>query len=95
MLAQYLVLLGATGLRKSKKKCQVCQFLVSQVNKEKTFHVHLLLENFYIISKNTFYNKASGSALFLIFKQIQSSCFYKIVLIKEKSVQATVHELPT
>ena len=34
-------------------------------------------------SKNTCYDKASGSVFFLIFDQISGSCFYKIVLIKE------------
>ena len=34
-------------------------------------------------SKNTFYDKASGSALFLIFDQVSGSCCYTIVLIKK------------
>ena len=37
-----------------------------QGNKEMTFHVHLLVDSFCIIFQNTFYDKASGSALLLI-----------------------------
>ena len=38
-----------------------------QVNKEMTFHVHVLVESFCIVFQNRFCDKASGSALFLIF----------------------------
>ena len=37
-------------------------------------------------SKNTFYDKASGSALSLIFDQISGFCSYKITLIKNNAV---------
>ena len=38
-----------------------------QANKERTFHVHLLVKSFCIVFQITFYDEASGSALFLIF----------------------------
>ena len=54
-----------------------------QLNNEKTFHVHLLVESSTSFCRNTFYNKASGSALFLIFHQISGSCSSKVVLMKK------------
>jgi len=65
MLAQYLVSLGPTNLRKSKTK-NVIVINSPQVNKERIFHVHLLMDSFVSCTKNTFHDKASGSALFLI-----------------------------
>ena len=62
MFAQYVVSLVATNLRKVKKK-SVKAVNSLQVNKERTFHVHSLVKSF---CKNTLYDKASGSALFLI-----------------------------
>ena len=66
MLAQYLVLLGAISSRKSKKK-SVKAVNCPQIKKERTFHVHSLVQASASFSKNTFYCKASGSALFLIY----------------------------
>ena len=37
-----------------------------QVKKEKICHIHLLVESDCTVLQNTFYDKASGSALFLI-----------------------------
>ena len=65
MLAQYLVSLEATNLQKSKTE-SVKAVNSPQVSKEGTFHVHLLMESFCIVSKNTFYRKASGLVLLLI-----------------------------
>ena len=65
MLAQYLVSIGVTNLQTSKKKSAMA-VNTSQVNKKSAFHANLLVESFWIVSKNTFYDKASGSALLLI-----------------------------
>ena len=48
MLAQYLVLLGATNSQKSKSKSGM-RVNSPQVNKKRTIHFHLLIESF---SKN-------------------------------------------
>ena len=64
MLVQYPVSLEATNLQKSKKK-SVKGISSPQVNMERTVHVHLLVESFYIIFRNSFVDIALGSALFL------------------------------
>ena len=64
-----------------------------QVNKERTFHISLFRKAFASLIRSIFYNKASDSALFLIysyfilnlfliFHQILGSCSYKINLLK-------------
>ena len=37
-----------------------------KTDKEKTLHVHMLVETLCILRKNTFYNCSSASGLFLI-----------------------------
>ena len=56
---------GTTDLQKWKTK-SLNAVNSPQVNKERAFHVHLLVESFCIFPRNTFYDKASGSALILI-----------------------------
>ena len=65
MLAQYLALLGANYLRKSTQRNDKA-LDSSQVNKERTFHIYLLVGSFYIVFQKYTYDKASGSASFLI-----------------------------
>ena len=62
MLAQYLVSLRAANLRKLRTK-SVMAVNSPQVNKQRTFHIRWwkLSTSF---SKNTFYDKASGSDFF-------------------------------
>ena len=55
-----------------------------QANKERTLHVHMLLESLCILCKNAFLNCSSASGLFLIFDQISGSCSYKVVVIKKE-----------
>ena len=57
-----------------------------QANKERAFHVHMLVENVCILRENQVYNCSSASGLFLIFRQILGSCSYNIVLVNKKSV---------
>ena len=87
MLAQYLALQSATNLRKSMKRSAKAVDS-PHVNKERSFHVHLSAESFCIVFQKycIFYDKASGSALFLIFDQISGSCFNNIVLLKKSVI---------
>ena len=89
MLAQYLVSLGAANLRKSKSK--IFKAVNSpQVNKERTFHVHLLLESFCIVIQKYILQQGFSLSLvlnlFLIFHQISRSSSYKIVLIEKECI---------
>ena len=85
MLAQYLVSLGAISSLKSNRK-SVKAVTSLQIKKERTFHVHLLVECFcvafqkYILRQG--FKFSFALPLLLIFHQISGSCFYKIVLIK-------------
>ena len=82
MLAEYLALQRATNPYKSKRKSDEA-VNSSYVNKERTFHVQILVESSCIIAQKKFYDSASASALFLIFYQTSGSCSYNIVLIKK------------
>ena len=62
MFSQYLVLLEATNLRKSRENVKAVHS--PQVNKAMMSLVHLLVSA--LFSKNAFYEKASVSALFLL-----------------------------
>ena len=84
MLAQYLVSQGATNLRKSRTK-NVMTVNILQVNKERTFQIHLLVEASSSFSNNTFYDKASGLALFLICSYF-STKFQARVLTKKSVI---------
>ena len=66
MFAQYLALQRATNLRKSMKE-NVKAIDSPQVNKERTLMSICQWKASASFSKNTFYDKASGLALFLIF----------------------------
>ena len=52
MLAQYLVLLGVNNSQKSKRSDKSVNS--SQVNKERTSHVHMLVKNFCIVVQKYF-----------------------------------------
>ena len=65
ILAQYLDSLGGTIWRKSKTN-SVKAVGSPKVSEKWTLSVHILEENLFIVSKNTSYDEASGSALFLI-----------------------------
>ena len=86
MSAQYLVLLGATNLRKSKKKSTEC-VNSPQVNKERKLHAHLLVESFCIVFQKYIlrqrFRVSVVPKLFLIFHQISGLCSYKMVPIKK------------
>ena len=84
-----LVSQGATNLRKSKTR-SVKAVNSPQVNKERTFRVHLLVESFcisiqkYILQQG--FRLSRVLKMFLTFHHISSSCCYKIVLIKEEGI---------
>ena len=87
MLAQYLVLLGAISLQKSMKK-SIKAVSSPQIEKERTFHVHLLMESFYVIFKKYVLGQGFSLSfvlnLFLIFHQISGSCSYRMVLLEKR-----------
>ena len=87
MLAQYLDLLGATSLRRSEKK-SFKAVNSPQVNKERSFHVHLLVESFSIISQKYFLRQGFSLNLvlnlLLILQQMSGSLSYRIVLIDKE-----------
>ena len=68
MLGQYLVLQGATNLRKSMKR-NAKAVDSPQINKEIPFISICQWKASASFSKNTFYDKGSGSAFILIFSQ--------------------------
>ena len=72
-----LALQGATYFWKSKRSDKAVSSL--QANKERAFHVHVLVKSLYSLPKNTFYNIFSVSSLLLILHQISGSFSYKIV----------------
>ena len=87
MLAQYLVSVGATNLLKSKTKSDKAANS-SQVNKERTIHVRLLVENFCIVFQKYVLRQDFRHRLllnlFLIFHQILGWCSYEIVLVRKE-----------
>ena len=87
MLAQYLVSLGATNLQKSKIN-NATAVNSSQVNKERTFHVHLLMESFCIVFQKYILRLGFRLGLvltvFLISHQYSGSRSYKTILIKNE-----------
>ena len=89
MLTQYLVSIGATNLRKSKRRNDEAA-TSPQADKESAFHVHLFVESFCIVFQK--YILLHGFKLslvlngFLIFLQLSGSCSYKFGLIKKKNV---------
>ena len=66
MLPQYLVSLGATNLRKSKTKVPRLSILFKLIKKGPFMSIYWWKAST-SFSKDAFYDKASGSALFLIF----------------------------
>ena len=86
MLAQYLALQGVTYLRKSMKR-SVIVVNSPQANKERTFHVNLLVESFCIVFQKYILRQCFRLSValnfFLIFDQISGSYSYTIVLINE------------
>ena len=64
MLANYLVLLGTTNVRKSKRSVKAVNSPL--VNQEKTFHVLFWWKASASFSKGTIYDETSGATLFLI-----------------------------
>ena len=82
MLAQYLASLRATNLRKSKKSVKAVNS--PQVNKERTFDVHLLVKSFYIIFQIYILRQDLKVSLvlnlFLVFYQLSDSCIKKRVI---------------
>ena len=87
MLANYLVSLGANNMRKPKKRSAKAANS-PQVNKERTFHDHLLMESFCIIFQKYILRQGFRLSLvlnlFLILHQSSGSCYYKIVLMKKE-----------
>ena len=72
MLTQYLILLEATKSGNQSKLSRV--LILQRLRKGPFMSFHF----------SKFYDKASGSALFLIFDQISGSCPYNNVLTKPK-----------
>ena len=57
-----------------------------QVNKKRTFHVHMLMDNFSIVFHKYILRPGfmlGRILLFLIFHQISDSCSYKIIQLKK------------
>ena len=67
------------------------QYLVS----ERTFHVHMLVENLCIVVEKYVFDSSSGSALFLIFHQNPGSCPYKqgVYIDRAKVNQDAFHSI--
>ena len=88
MIAQYLVRLGATTSRKSKRNDKAA--ILPQASKERTFHFHMLVKSLCIIAQKCIsrqcFNFSLVLNLFLFFPQILGSCSYEIVLIKKKCI---------
>ena len=82
MLGLYLASLGATNLQKSRKKVSRLSILLRLAMKIPFMPIGWW-KTYASFSKNTFYDKVSDSAMFLIFHQISGSCSYKIVHIKK------------
>ena len=55
-----------------------------QAGKERTFHVHMLVESLCILGKNTFYNSSSALSLFSQAILTQSSWF-QVELLRENA----------
>ena len=85
MLAQYLVSLGATNLRKSKKVAPMLSILL-RLTRKGPFMSILLMESFCIAFQNYLLRLDFSLSLVLnllsIFHQISDSCCHKIVFIK-------------
>ena len=85
ILAQYLVLLGATILQKSKSRSDKAVSSL-KVNKERKFHAHMLDKRLCIIVQKHVLRQCFRFKLvlnlLLMFHQTSGSCSYRIDLIK-------------
>ena len=74
-------------MRKKSKRRKYKVVNSLQDNKERIFHVHMLVESVGIVIKNKFYDSVSDSieaklflSIFLMFHQISGSCSLKLFL---------------
>ena len=85
MVAQHLVLQGAKNSQQSKRRSDKAVNSL-QANKERIFHVHMLVESLCIAIQKYVLWQCSGLKLvlnfFLMFHQTSGLCSYKIFLIK-------------